>query len=162
VTTKNVVFWDIKSHFVLHRRHITCPLLRPASKCYGTFKIFSAVTMKNAVFCDCARCGSGKNDVSEERKTLVVRVTRTDELGTSLAGSSSRSTFTSYKSLTLTKKAVISRSYGAVSQINSPPDYSFFGAKTPARIYIRHGSRRHLFLQICMNDKHECFGQLLS
>jgi hypothetical protein len=26
VTMKNVVFWDIKPQFVLHRRHITSPL----------------------------------------------------------------------------------------------------------------------------------------
>jgi hypothetical protein len=25
-TIKNVVFWDIKTQFVLHRRHITSPL----------------------------------------------------------------------------------------------------------------------------------------
>jgi hypothetical protein len=31
VTMKNVVFWDIKTQFVLHRRHITSPLQSPAS-----------------------------------------------------------------------------------------------------------------------------------
>jgi hypothetical protein len=31
VTMKNVVFWDIKLQFVLHRRHITSPLQSPAS-----------------------------------------------------------------------------------------------------------------------------------
>jgi hypothetical protein len=31
VTMKNVVFWDIKPQFVLHRRHITSPLESPAS-----------------------------------------------------------------------------------------------------------------------------------
>jgi hypothetical protein len=30
VTMKNVTFWDIKPQFVLHRRHITSPLQRPA------------------------------------------------------------------------------------------------------------------------------------
>jgi hypothetical protein len=30
MTVKNSVFWDIKSEFVLHRRHITSPLQRPA------------------------------------------------------------------------------------------------------------------------------------
>jgi hypothetical protein len=30
-TEKNVVFWDIKTQFVLHRRHITSPLQGPAS-----------------------------------------------------------------------------------------------------------------------------------
>jgi hypothetical protein len=29
VTTKNTVFWDIKTQFVLHRRHITAPLHNP-------------------------------------------------------------------------------------------------------------------------------------
>jgi hypothetical protein len=31
LTMKNVVFWDIKIQFVLHRRHITSPLQSPAS-----------------------------------------------------------------------------------------------------------------------------------
>jgi hypothetical protein len=31
VTMKNAVFWDIKTQFVLHRRHITSPLQSPAS-----------------------------------------------------------------------------------------------------------------------------------
>jgi hypothetical protein len=30
VTMKNVVFWDIKTQFVLHRRHSTSPLQSPA------------------------------------------------------------------------------------------------------------------------------------
>jgi hypothetical protein len=31
VTMKNVVFWDIKTQFVLHRGHITTPLQSTAS-----------------------------------------------------------------------------------------------------------------------------------
>jgi hypothetical protein len=31
VTMKNAVFWDIKTQFVPHRRHITSPLQSPAS-----------------------------------------------------------------------------------------------------------------------------------
>jgi hypothetical protein len=31
VTMKNVLFWDIKTQFVLHSRHITSPLQSPAS-----------------------------------------------------------------------------------------------------------------------------------
>jgi hypothetical protein len=31
VTMENGVFWDIKTQFVLHRRHITSPLQSPAS-----------------------------------------------------------------------------------------------------------------------------------
>jgi hypothetical protein len=47
---KNVVFWDIETQFVLHRRHITSPLQRLAGKWYVRFEVFTAVTMKNAVF----------------------------------------------------------------------------------------------------------------
>jgi hypothetical protein len=49
---KNAVFWDIKTQFVLHRRHITSPLHSPASQCYVRFEVSTAVTMKNAVFWD--------------------------------------------------------------------------------------------------------------
>jgi hypothetical protein len=31
ITKKNVLFWDIKTQFVLHRRQITSPLQNPAS-----------------------------------------------------------------------------------------------------------------------------------
>jgi hypothetical protein len=31
VTMKYVIFWDIKTQFVLHRRHITSPLQSPNS-----------------------------------------------------------------------------------------------------------------------------------
>jgi hypothetical protein len=51
VTMKNVVFWDIKPQFVLHRRHITSPLQSPAGQCYVRFEVFTAVTMENVVFC---------------------------------------------------------------------------------------------------------------
>jgi hypothetical protein len=49
---KNVVFWDIKTQFVPHRRHIAAPLQSSASKCYVRFDVFTAVTMKNVVFWD--------------------------------------------------------------------------------------------------------------
>jgi hypothetical protein len=51
-TMKNVVFWDIKPQFVLHRRYITSPLQSPASSCYVRFEDFKAVTMKNVAFWD--------------------------------------------------------------------------------------------------------------
>jgi hypothetical protein len=51
-TMKNVVFWDIKTQVVLHRRHITSPLHSPASQCYVRFEVFMAATMKNVVFWD--------------------------------------------------------------------------------------------------------------
>jgi hypothetical protein len=49
---KNVVFWDIKTQFVLHRRHITSPLQSSAGYCYVRFEVFTAVTTKNVVFWD--------------------------------------------------------------------------------------------------------------
>jgi hypothetical protein len=49
---KNGVFWDIKTQFVLHRRHITSLLQSPASSCYVRFDFFTAATMKNGVFWD--------------------------------------------------------------------------------------------------------------
>jgi hypothetical protein len=49
---KNVVFWDIKTQFVPHRRHIISPLQSPAGECYVRFEVFTAVTMKNVVFWD--------------------------------------------------------------------------------------------------------------
>jgi hypothetical protein len=55
------VFWDIKPHFVLHRRHITSPLQSPTSLCYVRFEVFTAVTMKNSVFWDVTPCDSCKN-----------------------------------------------------------------------------------------------------
>jgi hypothetical protein len=49
---KNVVFWDITTLFVLHRRHITSRLQSSASYCYVRFEVFTAVTMKIVVFWD--------------------------------------------------------------------------------------------------------------
>jgi hypothetical protein len=49
---KNAIFWDVKSQFVLDRRHITSSLQSPASQCSVRFEVFMAVTMKNAVFWD--------------------------------------------------------------------------------------------------------------
>jgi hypothetical protein len=78
---KNVVLWDIKPQFVLHRRHITSPLQSPASYCYVRFEVFTAVTMKNGVFWD----DVVRTDVSEELSTSFIMVTRIGELGTTLA-----------------------------------------------------------------------------
>jgi hypothetical protein len=49
---KNVVFWNIKTQFVPHGRHITSPLESPAGLCYVRFEVFTSVTMKNAAFWD--------------------------------------------------------------------------------------------------------------
>jgi hypothetical protein len=48
---KNVVFWDIKPQFVLHRRHIMSPLESSQLMLLG-FEVFTAVTKKNAVLWD--------------------------------------------------------------------------------------------------------------
>jgi hypothetical protein len=51
------------------------------------------VTVKNAVFWDVKPCDSCKNhDIAEERSTFISRVTRIDELGTTLAITSNRRT----------------------------------------------------------------------
>jgi hypothetical protein len=52
VNMKNVVFCDIRTQYIPHRRHITSPLQSPACYCYERFEVFTAVTMKNAVFSD--------------------------------------------------------------------------------------------------------------
>jgi hypothetical protein len=56
-------------------------------------EVFTAATMKNAAaFWDVTPCGSYKNRVSEKRSASIIRVTRKDELGTTLAVTSNRST----------------------------------------------------------------------
>jgi hypothetical protein len=49
---KNVAFWDIKTQFVPHRRHITSSSQSSASECYVRFEVFTAVTTRNAAFWD--------------------------------------------------------------------------------------------------------------
>jgi hypothetical protein len=61
VNMKNVVFCEIRTQFVLHRRHITSPMQSPAGKCYVRCEVFTAVTMNNVVFRDVTPCGSCKN-----------------------------------------------------------------------------------------------------
>jgi hypothetical protein len=51
-TMKNAVFWDIKTLFLPHKRHIIFLLQSPAVQCYVRFEGFTAVTMNNAVFWD--------------------------------------------------------------------------------------------------------------
>jgi hypothetical protein len=57
----NVVFWDIKTQFIPHKRHITSPSGRQADLCYARFEVFTAVTMKNAVFWDVTKCEFCRN-----------------------------------------------------------------------------------------------------
>jgi hypothetical protein len=49
------------------------------------FEIFTAVTMKNAVFWDATPCGSCRRDVSEECIDSITRVRRISELGTTFS-----------------------------------------------------------------------------
>jgi hypothetical protein len=49
---ENAVFWDIKTQFVPHRRHITALPQRPAGYFYVRFEAFTVVTMEKAVFWD--------------------------------------------------------------------------------------------------------------
>jgi hypothetical protein len=48
---KKIVFWDIITQFVPHRRHYVSTMF-PASKCYVRSEVFAAVTIKNVVFWD--------------------------------------------------------------------------------------------------------------
>jgi hypothetical protein len=52
VTMKTGVFWDMKTLFVPHKKHITSPLQSRAGQFYERFEVFTAVTMKNALFLD--------------------------------------------------------------------------------------------------------------
>jgi hypothetical protein len=56
---KNAVFWDIKTQFLPHRRHIAFPLQSP--DCYVSFEVFTSATMKNVAFWDVTPCGSCNN-----------------------------------------------------------------------------------------------------
>jgi hypothetical protein len=58
---KNAAFWDIRTQFVPHRKHVTSPLQSPAGECYVRVEVFTTVTMKNAVFWDVTPCGCSKN-----------------------------------------------------------------------------------------------------
>jgi hypothetical protein len=71
---KNAVFWDVKSQFVPHRRHITAPLQRPASYCYVRCEVLIAVTTKDVVFYDVAPYRSCKTHVSEESIDSIFKV----------------------------------------------------------------------------------------
>jgi hypothetical protein len=49
------------------------------------FEVSTAVTMKNAVFCDVSRVALVRTDVSEERIASITRETRIGEIGTTFA-----------------------------------------------------------------------------
>jgi hypothetical protein len=51
-TLKDVVFWEMETQFVPHRKQVTSSLQSPAGYCYVRLVVSTAVTMKNAVFWD--------------------------------------------------------------------------------------------------------------
>jgi hypothetical protein len=61
VNMKNAVFSNIKAQFIVHRRHFTSPLQSTAGSCYVRFEVFTAVTVKNAVFWDVTPYGCCNN-----------------------------------------------------------------------------------------------------
>jgi hypothetical protein len=58
---KNAVFCDLKTQFLPHRKHITSPPQSPAGSCYVRFEVFTAATVKSAVFWDVTPCDACKN-----------------------------------------------------------------------------------------------------
>jgi hypothetical protein len=48
VTMKNAAFWDIKTQFIPHRKHILSLLYSPAG--YVRFEVFTEVIMKKMAF----------------------------------------------------------------------------------------------------------------
>jgi hypothetical protein len=55
-------------------------------------EVFTAVTMKNAVFWDVTPCALVRIDVLEELSASIIKLTRIVELGTTLAVTSNRRT----------------------------------------------------------------------
>jgi hypothetical protein len=47
---KNVVFRDVKTQFIPHRKHITSLLQRPGVTANVRFEVFTAVPKKKVVF----------------------------------------------------------------------------------------------------------------
>jgi predicted transposase YdaD len=66
---KNAVFWDIETHFLPHRKHMTFPLQCPADYIYVRYEDFTSVTMKNVVFLD------KKTPVCTSQETYYVSAT---------------------------------------------------------------------------------------
>jgi hypothetical protein len=67
---KNVVFWDIKTQFVPHRKYIKFPLQSPAGYCRVGSEVFTELTIENAAVWDIMPCGSCKNRRFEGRYLL--------------------------------------------------------------------------------------------
>jgi hypothetical protein len=78
---KNAVFWDIRTQFVVRRRHITSPLQSPAGYCYVRSEVFTTVTMKNVSSEMLRRVALVRTFVSETRIASIIRVETTGALG---------------------------------------------------------------------------------
>jgi hypothetical protein len=85
VTIKSVVFWDIKTLFIPHRRHITSLLQSPVCKCYVRVQVFTAVTINNTVFSDVTPCGGYKNRRFGGSITFSITEEKISELGAMLS-----------------------------------------------------------------------------
>jgi hypothetical protein len=88
---KNVVFWDIKTQFELHRRHIISPLHIPV--------LCKILGFHGSDYEECRRLGSHhvalvRTDASEDRIVSIIRLTKIGELET-LAVTSRRNTLRS-------------------------------------------------------------------
>jgi hypothetical protein len=83
-----VVFWDIKTQFVSHRRHYISATEPSQLKS----EVFTAVTMKNTGLWGVTPFGSCKNPRFGGTSRHRHQDDKIDELGTTLAVTSSRST----------------------------------------------------------------------
>jgi hypothetical protein len=83
-----------------------------SSRCYVRFQVSTAVTMKNAVYWGVTPCGYCKNRRFGGTCHIIIRVTRIDELRTTLAIISNRSTLRKNTSspilVTLRMEAILS------------------------------------------------------
>jgi hypothetical protein len=81
---KNAVFWDIKTQFVPHRRHITSLLQSPAGEFYYDLRYSGGDYVERVLWDVTPRLALVRTDVSEEPITYISRVQRISELGTTL------------------------------------------------------------------------------
>jgi hypothetical protein len=49
---KDAALWDIRTHFIPHRKHITSTLQSPVSEGCVSFEDFASMTMKDAALWD--------------------------------------------------------------------------------------------------------------
>jgi hypothetical protein len=91
---KSATFWEIITQILPHRRNITSLLQSPAGYSYVRYEVFTAVTMKGAVFCDVAPCDSLRTDISEQIIASIIRVKTIGKLKTTLAVTSNPRTLT--------------------------------------------------------------------